>query len=422
LLGSRVEVARGKTAAVAFPLAAAVKATEYERKPHLPGIRNTAETGAIKRGVIMGALVQIKPALRIITGRSYRRPDLVSLRPQPFRSRAARVPRRLAGGNSSWGFRSNSCRRPGGAVKVYETNQKRFAIILAGGDGTRLSELTRRISGDATPKQFCPVLSNISLLEQTRLRVSRAVGENQILTVLTRAHERHYRDLVNEILPENLVIQPASRGTAPAILYALLRLSEVARDADVAVFPSDHFVSDDREFMRHVDLAFDAVGSRPEMTALLGIRPDAVESGYGWIEPGELVARCAPLFRVRGFWEKPTGEVAGELLRAGCMWNSFVMVARVSTLIGMIMVALHELFASFSKIRELMGTSRESGGLERLYERIPIASFSDKVLERHPINIGVLPVHSIGWSDLGEPQRVMAVLSRLGVHPEWKVA
>jgi hypothetical protein len=68
LLGSRVEVARGKTAAVALPLAAAVKATEYERKPHLPGIRNTAETGAIKRRVIMGAVVQIKPALRIIQG------------------------------------------------------------------------------------------------------------------------------------------------------------------------------------------------------------------------------------------------------------------------------------------------------------------------------------------------------------------
>ena len=55
-----------------------------------------------------------------------------------------------------------------------------------------------------------------------------------------------------------------------------------------AAFPSDHFVSDDREFMRHVDLAFDAVGSRPEMTALLGITPHAAESGYGWIEPGEL--------------------------------------------------------------------------------------------------------------------------------------
>ena len=115
LLGSRVEVARGKTAAVALPLAVAVKATEDERKPHLPGIRNTAETGAIKRRVIMGALVQIKPALRIIQGDRIAVPTSFHYGPSLFRSRAARVSRRLAGGNSSWGFRSNSCRRPGSA-------------------------------------------------------------------------------------------------------------------------------------------------------------------------------------------------------------------------------------------------------------------------------------------------------------------
>ena len=205
------------------------------------------------------------------------------------------------------------------------------------------------------------------------------------------------------------MIQPENRGTAPAILYALLRLSRVARDAYVAVFPSDHFVSDDREFIRHVDLAFDAIGLRPEMTALLGITPHAVESGYGWIEPGELVFGRGPLFRVRRFWEKPSSEIARELLRAGCMWNTFVMVARVSTLIGLIMVALPELFTWFSKIRGLLGTAGEPGGLERLYERIPTANFSDEVLERYPINLGVLPVNGIEWSDFGEPQRVMAV-------------
>jgi hypothetical protein len=98
------------------------------------------------------------------------------------------------------------------------------------------------------------------------------------------------------------------------------------------------------------------------------------------------------------------------------------MVARVSTLIGLIIVTLPELFTSFSKIHDLLGTAREPGGLERLYGRISTASFSDEVLERYPINLGVLPVHGIEWSDLGEPQRVMAVLSRLGVHPEWEVA
>ncbi|MGO9607255.1 MAG: sugar phosphate nucleotidyltransferase [Candidatus Binataceae bacterium] len=307
-------------------------------------------------------------------------------------------------------------------MKFCEENQTRCAIILAGGDGRRLLEVTRRITGDSTPKQFCPVIGSTSLVEQTRLRASLAVGEDRILAVVTRAHERHYRDLRQEILPQNLVIQPQNRGTAPAILYALLRLSKTTPDAFVAVFPSDHFVSDDREFMRHVDLAFDAAGSHPEMTVLLGITPHALESGYGWIEPGELVVGRPPLCRVRRFWEKPRSDIAGQLLHAGCMWNSFVMVARVSTLIGLIMVALPELFASFSKIRDLLGTAREPDVVERLYERIPSASFSDEVLERYPINLGVLPVHGLEWSDLGEPQRVMAVLSRLGLHPEWEAA
>ncbi|MGO9450405.1 MAG: sugar phosphate nucleotidyltransferase [Candidatus Binataceae bacterium] len=307
-------------------------------------------------------------------------------------------------------------------MKFCEENQTRCAIILAGGDGRRLLEVTRRITGDNTPKQFCPVIGSTSLVEQTRLRASLGVREDRILAVVTRAHERHYRDLLQEILPQNLVIQPQNRGTAPAILYALLRLSKTAPNAFVAVFPSDHFVSDDREFMRHVDLAFDAAGSHPEMTVLLGITPHAAESGYGWIEPGELVVRRPPLCRVRRFWEKPRSDIAGELLHAGCMWNSFVMVARVSTLIGLIMVALPELFASFSKIQDLLGTAREPGAIERLYERIPSASFSDEVLERYPINLGVLPVHGLEWSDLGEPHRVMAVLSRLGLHPEWEAA
>ncbi len=307
-------------------------------------------------------------------------------------------------------------------MKFHEKDQTRCAIILAGGDGRRLSEITRRITGDVTPKQFCPVIGNAWLLEQTRLRVSLTVDEDCILTVLTRSHERHYRDLLKEILPENLVIQPENRGTAPAILYALLRLSAAAPDACVALFPSDHFVSDDREFMRHVDLAFDAVGSRPETTALLGITPRAAESGYGWIEPGELVVKHAPLFRVRRFWEKPRRDIAEQLLRAGCMWNSFVIVARVSALIGLIMVALPELFVSFSKISHFLGTAREPGAIERLYGRIPTVSFSDEVLERHPLNLGVIPVYGVEWSDLGEPQRVMDTIAQTGIRPKWLVA
>ena len=100
-------------------------------------------------------------------------------------------------------------------MKFYEKNQNRCAIILAGGDGRRLSEITRRITGEVTPKQFCPVIGNASLLEQTRLRVSLTVHEDRILTVLTRSHERHYRDLFKTILPKNLVIQPEKPRNSP---------------------------------------------------------------------------------------------------------------------------------------------------------------------------------------------------------------
>src|SRR5260370_18678993 len=110
-----------------------------------------------------------------------------------------------------------------------EKGQTRCAIILAGGNGEPLSDVSRCLTRDVAPKQFCPVIGNTSLLEQTRLRVSLAVDEDRILTVLTRSHERHYRDLLKEILPESLVIQPENRGTAPAVLYGLLRLSKAGR-------------------------------------------------------------------------------------------------------------------------------------------------------------------------------------------------
>ncbi len=295
----------------------------------------------------------------------------------------------------------------------------RAAIILAGGDGTRLRSLTRRISGAEVPKQFCPILGSETLWERTRGRASLSVAPRATVSVLTRSHEPFYEPLRCNLPADSLIVQPDNRGTAPAILYALLKLAARWREASVAVLPSDHFVSDEREFMRHVDRAFDAIESRPASVVLLGIAPAAPECGYGWIEPGELMVRRAPLFRVRRFWEKPRVEVATRLLRGGCLWNSFVMVARVPTLLGMIEAGVPDLFAAFAAVRSALGTESEPGRIDELYARIRPYNFSHEVLERQPERLAVLPVHGIEWSDLGEPQRVIGVLSYLGLHPEW---
>jgi len=309
--------------------------------------------------------------------------------------------------------------------RVYQAldfaEQERAAIILAGGEGSRLRSLTRRIMGCEVPKQFCPVIGEQTLLEQTLQRVTIGTDMRLMSVVLTRAHESFYSSIVRDVPERNVVVQPQNRGTAPAILYSLLRLAKVAPKARVAIFPSDHFVDNNHKFMRHVDMAFAVVGNRPELTVLLGIKPEWAETDYGWIEPA-LAVRNTSTFQVGRFWEKPEPELAKELFVRGCLWNSFVMVAQLSTLLSLIIVALPKLYLSFKKIQPLLGTTLETEAVERLYNSLPSASFSDEVLVRHPVNLAVLPVHDVEWSDLGEPQRVMQTLSRVRVRPGWATA
>jgi mannose-1-phosphate guanylyltransferase len=300
-------------------------------------------------------------------------------------------------------------------------NHQPWAILLAGGEGKRLSSLTLKITGEPTPKQFCALLGRQSLLEQTRERVSLLVEEDHILTALTQTQERFYKPIADGSPSHNLVIQPRNRGTGPAILYALLRLAQLDPAAQVGLFPCDHFVDDDREFMRHVQIAFEAVTYRPELTVLLGIAADRAESSYGWIEPGKPVGP-GQVVSVRQFWEKPHPELAGELLRRGCLWNSFVIVARVSTLIGLFMIAMPSLYRAFEKVRTVFGSVVEDDTVRRLYDRIAPSNFSDDVLTRHGVNLGVLPVDGVQWNDLGEPHRVAETLRRLGIRHAWQAA
>jgi mannose-1-phosphate guanylyltransferase len=299
---------------------------------------------------------------------------------------------------------------------------ERAAIVLAGGEGSRLRSFTRSIAGKDVPKQFCPIFGKETLLEQTLRRVALKVEPALTSVVLNRSHERFYAPIVAGMLPRNLVVQPQNRGTAPAILYSLLRLAEVAPQARVAIFPSDHFVGDEGEFMRHVEMAFAAVALRPELTVLLGIAPQSPETAYGWIEPGAAIAETSVLL-VRRFWEKPQPSLAGELMGRGCLWNSFVMVGQLSTLLGLFLIALPELYQAFRKIRAVVDTTLEERMIERLYADLRSTGFSERVLAgERPVNLAVLPVRGVEWSDLGEPRRVMDAVARTGIRPQWLAA
>jgi mannose-1-phosphate guanylyltransferase len=293
----------------------------------------------------------------------------------------------------------------------------RWGVILAGGDGTRLLPLTRQIVGDDRPKQFCPVIGGETLLQQTRTRVSGMIRPQQTLLVLTEVHEAFYLNQVDDVASSCLLVQPCNRGTAPAILFSLMHVIQLDRNALIAFFPSDHYFSEDSVLSAHIDSAFREAQSYPGLVILLGISPETPETDYGWIQPGAPLENGArkPVFRVVRFWEKPPEPLAHSLKKLGCLWNTFIMVGQVRAFLRLFRRALPALFSTFSGLSRV---TVDRGLLKNVYSRISTVNFSHDVLSACPSLLAVIRADGLVWSDLGTPARVLSLVARKGVNTE----
>ncbi len=294
------------------------------------------------------------------------------------------------------------------------SKQDRWAVILAGGDGSRLLSLTRQITGDERPKQFCSFLGTGTLLDETRRRVEPAFSPDKTLFSLTEKHSCYFDNLLHDVPPQNLVVQPKNIGTAPAILYSLLRLEQRNPAASVAFFPSDHYFSDNRIFISYIETVFNAVRLQPDSVILLGITPESPDEEYGWIEPEKNTTQN--LWNVRRFWEKPAPALARELLMRGCLWNSFVMVGQVSAFLKMIRKSAAELYEQFDAVKSKLSTSEEVSAIKTLYENLPDTNFSTEVLTKSAKDLAVIPMNDSKWSDLGSPHRLLSTLSEIEIN------
>ena len=162
---------------------------------------------------------------------------------------------------------------------------------------------------------------------------------------------------------------------------------------------------------RDITKSIDAVEVQPSTVLLLGITPTTPETEYGWIEPQPSILASAQksITRVRKFWEKPSLNLATSLMDRDCLWNSFVMVGRCQTLLELVRDTLPGLSRAFEPIRRFIGTPLESMVVESIYRNLATTDFSKNVLSGRPERLAVLPVRGVAWSDLGRPERVLAI-------------
>ena len=289
-----------------------------------------------------------------------------------------------------------------------------WAVLLAGGDGIRLRDLTVRIVGEHRPKQFCPIVGAESLLRQTRARLDPLFSGDRQVFVVSCAHEKYYSEELMDAKESLVIAQPMNRGTAVGIIAALVQVMRADPDAIVGFFPCDHHYSDDESFRSIVRSAIAAAEQFPGSLVIVGAEAEYAETEYGWIEPGPAVLeiQAKALCRVNRFWEKPALPQARALLQSGCLWNTFVTIGRAATFLKLICSEVPDVVRSVTR-------AVVENDLVSTYARLPSVDFSSDILAHQAKRLLVLRDSGSGWADLGSPNRVLGLLAKNANQPAW---
>jgi mannose-1-phosphate guanylyltransferase len=297
-----------------------------------------------------------------------------------------------------------------------------WGLVLAAGDGRRLQDFIRQTRGAELPKQFVSFTGELSMLEQTYRRAERLIRPEQILTIVGKHHLQH-NEVKRQLAcrdTDTIIVQPQNKETGPGVLLPLLHLYKRDPQAIVAMFPSDHFILQEERFMEHVALAAQAIAHDSAPIVMLAMEPNGPEVEYGYVMP-RFAEGQIPLWGTRQaatFIEKPNRQVAQELVTAGGLWNTMIMVFKVRTMLEMMRRLCPAIYDPFVNVFATIGTPTEAKAVEALYEKLEPLNFSRDFLEKVsrviPAAIAVLPVLGVYWSDWGSPARLVETFKRLG--------
>jgi len=243
-----------------------------------------------------------------------------------------------------------------------------WTVMLSGGDGERLRTFVHRLFGRDRAKQYCTFIGNRTMFDSTVDRARMLAPLHHSVAVVAKSHvERGW--VGREQMPEGkLLAQPNNHDTGPGVLLPLAYVRRKDPDASVVILPCDHFVYPECLFTRTVRNAVEAAEAFPERVVLLGASPEKVDADLGWIELGGSLCSSfnSGVYRVSRFVEKPPAEEAAQMMRAGGLLNTLVIVSRLNSLWTLGRSHFPQTLALLERAANASDTDREDQALHRV--------------------------------------------------------
>lgn len=275
-----------------------------------------------------------------------------------------------------------------------------YCVIMAGGIGSRFWPLSK----NRRPKQFLDVLgTGKSFIRSTFERFRAVISVENFLVVTSEMYKDLVLEHLPELNPEQVLLEPVRRNTAPCIAYAAHRIAAMDPEATMVVTPADHLITGEAEFQEIVREGLDFVAGDRDNLLTIGIKPSRPETGYGYIQ-----IDTAPhhetdgtgICKVKTFTEKPNLEMAKVFVESGeFFWNSGIFVWSVPGILKAFDVYLPEMNARFAAGAGDYGTESEQSFVNAIYPSCENISIDYGVMEKSP-NVYVR-CGDFGWSDIG---------------------